>query len=411
MANVGYLRTAALVYVLASSVLGQTVRKKEIQVTAVSGESWLRHLHRSFNETSMGKTGHLGPPESALVSEGSRLPSVASLGRSERTVTLYGSDLYRLNCQGCHGELGLGAPPEINSVINPVRASSASAVAERMKQVGMAMSRAEIDKLAKQSRDALLERLHHGGQDMPAFPHLSEAEIASLMAYLKQLANVPGAEPIEVRTTSLRVGEHIVKSTCHICHDADGPDPTPQQILDGQIPPLSTLSSRVSGAQFVRKVTRGAPVAMGTLRLVCRGRMPLFYYLSEEEAADVYLYLTLVRPAASLPIDQTIAASQSGESPRDADPPPAVSNEPHGARVEPASVQRQSEGEDAQSVALLAVVGVLVSLLLAGGVALTLRECMRLSTERDSRNAAAVRGLPGESGDADAREAGDRLIA
>ena len=34
-------------------------------VTAVAGESWLVHLNRSFSETSMGKTGHLGPPAPA----------------------------------------------------------------------------------------------------------------------------------------------------------------------------------------------------------------------------------------------------------------------------------------------------------------------------------------------------------
>jgi hypothetical protein len=30
---------------------------------------------------------------------------------------------------------------------------------------------------------------------------------------------------------------------------------------------------------------------MGTPPELCRGRMPVFYYLSEQEAADVYLYL------------------------------------------------------------------------------------------------------------------------
>ena len=34
---------------------------RAVPVTPVSGESWLVHLNRSFNETSMGKTGHLGP--------------------------------------------------------------------------------------------------------------------------------------------------------------------------------------------------------------------------------------------------------------------------------------------------------------------------------------------------------------
>ncbi len=406
----GYLTTIALWFVMASNLLGQPVQKSEVQATAVTGESWLSHLHRSFNETSMGKTGRLGPPESGPVSQGASLLSVVSLDSSERMVTLCGSDLYRLNCRGCHGESGLGAPPEINSLINPVRASSPLAVMERMKKVGMAMSRTEVNNLAKQSRDAVLERLHRGGQDMPAFPHLSEAEITSLMAYLMQLADVPGDKQIAVRTAQVRVGEHIVKSTCHVCHGADGPNPTPQQILDGQIPPLSTLTSRVSRDLFVRKVTRGAPVVMGTLRLTYRGRMPIFYYLSEEEAADVYLYLTLFPPGENSAADPVIAASQFAGVPWAADPLQTAANEPHAASIDSVSVRMQSEANDTQSVALLAVVGLLVSLLLAGGVALTVRECMRLSSESASRIAPASK-LPDDGRDAIAREVSDRLIA
>src|SRR5450755_3559234 len=153
---------------------------KDTLVSPVEGESWLNHLNRSLGDTSMGKTWHLGPPPSGTEKELSSGQAILLIGCTTQSTTLRGADLYRLNCRGCHGESGLGAPPEINSVINPVRASSAAAVAERMKKVGMAMSRAEVDKLAKQSRDALLDRLHHGGQDMPAFPHLTEAEIASL---------------------------------------------------------------------------------------------------------------------------------------------------------------------------------------------------------------------------------------
>jgi mono/diheme cytochrome c family protein len=280
---------------------------------------------------------------------------------------------------------------------------------ERMKKVGMAMSRAEVAKLAKQSSDALLERLHHGGQDMPAFPHLSEAEIASLIGYLKHLADVPGAKEIAVRTTPVHVGEHIVKSTCHVCHSADGQNPTPQQILDGQIPPLSTLTSRVSRDFFVRKVTHGAPAVMGTLQLTYRGRMPVFYYLNEEEAADVYLYLTLFQPDKNAPADPAIAASRFEGLPRDAALLPAASNEPLVVTSDLGGTERQSEANDIQSVALLAVVGVLATLLLAAGVAVTLIECKRLSLEGASRNAAA-HDPPGERKDAIAR-VDDRLIA
>src|SRR6267142_1760585 len=93
----------------------------------------------------------------------------SSPGPASQIVTLRGSDLYRLNCRGCHGESGLGAPPEINSVIDPVRASSVGAVKERMKRAGMDISRAEAGKLALEAKTALLQRLHNGGQDMPPF--------------------------------------------------------------------------------------------------------------------------------------------------------------------------------------------------------------------------------------------------
>src|ERR1039457_2245362 len=96
---------------------------QNVPVTAVGGESWLNHLQRPFNETSMGKTGRLGPPPANPGEEIPHWQPVSAVSSVPQTVTLHGSDLYRLNCQGCHGESGQGAPPEINSVINPVRAT------------------------------------------------------------------------------------------------------------------------------------------------------------------------------------------------------------------------------------------------------------------------------------------------
>src|SRR3974390_3129850 len=266
-------------------------------VTAVSGESWLLHLGRSFDNTSMGKTGRLGPGPQA---DGTPVPTpvaaVASLGDEG---ALRGSDLYRLNCRGCHGEAGLGAPPENNSVINPVRATSVPLVLARVKNAGMDMSYGDAAKLAQQSKAAIMDRLHKGGENMPAFSHLSDAEIASLLAYLMQLAEVPGSghdTPV-VRESRVRVGELIVKSTCHTCHSATGPDTSPEELMAGAIPPLGKLTARKNQADFIRKVTSGAPVLMGVPPALCRGRMPVFYYLSEEEAADVYLYLILYPPS------------------------------------------------------------------------------------------------------------------
>jgi mono/diheme cytochrome c family protein len=304
----------SLRYLLVAVFLaGVSLPAQTVPVTGVEGESWLQHIHRTFNQTSMGKTERLGP---AAPMPGEEIPHwqlALSPGFAPQAVTLNGSDLYRLNCRGCHGESGLGAPPEINSLINPVRATSVAAVMERMKKTGMDISRADAAELAKQAKTALLQRLHGGGVNMPAFHQLNEAEIGSLVAYLNQLAGLPGAEKsqVGVRESPVRMGELIVKSTCHICHSAEGPNPDPQQLLEGAIPPLSTLTSRKSWPEFVRKVTSGAPIIMGSPPMSYRGRMPVFDYLSEDEASYVYLYLTLYPPSKGL----TLAASSGGQAP------------------------------------------------------------------------------------------------
>jgi len=144
-------------FAVGSSLLSaQTVGIKDVPVTAVEGESWLKHLHRSFNYTSMGKTWELGPPPVAPGEDTPRWRLDLSSGYATQSVVLHGSDLYRLNCQGCHGSAGNGAPPEINSVINPVRATSVAVVLERTKKTGQEMSRANATELARQAKVLLL---------------------------------------------------------------------------------------------------------------------------------------------------------------------------------------------------------------------------------------------------------------
>jgi mono/diheme cytochrome c family protein len=279
--------------------LAQVPVKPDNQVTAVHGESWIKHLHRKFDTTSMGRTWSLGPPPAAPGQTPAFWQLNLSSSYSTQTVTLHGLDVYRLNCRGCHQETGLGAPPEIHSVIDPVRATSVEAIMARMKKIGMDMTAADAKALAVQGNAALLERLHNGGHDMPPFPQLRPAEIRALIPYLKQLASIAGAEKqqtLAVESGPLRIGEQIVKSTCHICHDAVGPNPTPAQLLDGAIPPLGTLTSRSSLPDFVRKVTVGAPIVMGSPPLSYRGRMSVFYYLTQDEVASVYLYLSMYPP-------------------------------------------------------------------------------------------------------------------
>ena len=270
-------------------------------VTPVEGDSWLVHLHRSFDETSMGKSSGVYGPVAPMPSEWPLpLPALHLSDKfTGQSNTLPGSDLYRFKCQGCHGVSGTGAPPEINSVIDPVRATSARMYIERMKKIGMDVTSKEAAPLAKQANGMLLDRLHKGGTDMPSpNPDLTDAEVRSLFAYLRQLAGIPGAEKQQVQVVEppLRVGEHIVKSTCHICHASVGHNPSPQELSEAQIPPLSSLTSRLSLNQFVTKVTVGTPVLEGSPLMPVRGRMPVFTYLTPDEVADAYLYLLLYPP-------------------------------------------------------------------------------------------------------------------
>jgi mono/diheme cytochrome c family protein len=376
---------------------------KEAGVTAVAGESWLTHLNRPFNETSMGKTWRLGPPApSAEETTPQGQADGPSAAASQQTLTLHGSDLYRMNCQGCHGESGEGTPPEINSVINPVRATSVELVMARMKVAGMEIGRADAVKLAQQSKTALLQRLHNGGENMPPFPHLNEAEVNSLLAYLKQLAAVPGAEreQLAVKESRLRVGEHIVKSTCHTCHAATGPDPSPQQIWNGEIPPLSTLTLRKRRPEFIRKVTRGAPVLMGASPMLYRGRMPVFYYLSEDEAADVYLYLTLYPPSQSAGLGAISAVTQPGSSGGGTPPMSGDASSVPDNKIP--EVQPQSGSTDRQIVLLLTAITSFILLLLAGGLGFTIHEFQRLSAVKPLRSLSVKTKSKGSTKDATA---------
>lgn len=374
--------TRAASQIAANQAPSVRTNAKESLVTPVTGESWLSHLNRSFGDTSMGKTWHLGPPPSALEEELSRGHKELLIGCANQITTLHGADLYRLNCRTCHGETGLGAPPEITSIISPVRATSVRLVLERMKEIGGDMSREQVMQLTQQAQAALVQRLHKGGKSMPPFPYLNEAEVRSIMAYLRQLASIPGAEneQIAVSESPVRVGELIVKSMCHICHSAAGPNPSPKQLLNGAIPPLETLTARKDQSGLVQKVIQGAPVIMGEPPMLSRGRMPVFYYLNPNEAADVYLFLTLY-PSSELSVLDTVAATsrplqapgrrvQIGTAPRTPTRPSSTT----------AELPQPSRRAERPHLSLFAGLGLLAAILVSGGLAFTLWEFKRLSS-------------------------------
>jgi mono/diheme cytochrome c family protein len=349
----------------------------------VYGESWITHLSRPFNDTSMGKTGALGP---GTDDEENKRAAASDLAPPIAETTLSGADLYRINCRGCHGADGLGAPPEINSVINPVRATSAALVVERMKSRGMDISLSSANELAKEAKTALLKRLHEGGENMPSFSYLTEAEIASITAYLSHLAGMPDAaqEHKTVRDSPERVGELVVKSTCHICHSATGPNPNDQQLYEGQIPPLKALPSRVDQATFIRKATHGLPVLMGDPPTLYRGRMPVFYYLTPQEAADAYLYLSYYPPVKQAGSNSVVAAIQQTPAPPGGGGDPSrVNTESQGSNEE----TRPNSGLTTNTLILVAGLFTLVVALSAGGLAFTIREFARMSSTRTQSHA------------------------
>lgn len=356
---------------------------EDVRVTAVSGESWLIHLNRPFNETSMGKTSHLGPASWEL-EEPSSMPEDPAVAAATAMRTLHGRDIFRMNCQGCHGATGEGAPPEINSVIDPVRATSVPLVRARLKALGMTVRPADAVTWTRKADAVLLQRLHNGGEEMPPFHHLREAEVGSLHNYLRQLAGVPGAEgeQIVVTASAVHVGEQIVKATCHTCHSATGANPTPQQLLDGAIPPLSALLVRKSRADFIRKVIHGAPVIMGSEPTLYRGRMPVFDYLTAEEAADAYLYLQLYPPTDAADSNRTVALSQASfAGTTSKHPPPTHSNTPVVLKSEPGKIEPQSADSDTRTVIALTMVVSFVVVLLAFGAGITMHEFRKLSAK------------------------------
>jgi mono/diheme cytochrome c family protein len=358
---------------------GQSPPRNNASIAPVTGESWLHHLHRSFDETRMGKTWRLGSGDISAdqFDQLGLLTRSGSRTHRNQIQAVRGSDLYRMNCQGCHGEFGLGAPPEIGSLIDPVRATSAALIEQRMKKIGMAFSRQQTAEMASQAKSALLQRLHEGGRDMPSFHHLNEAEIKSLVAYLTLLARVPGSQNKQstIQESNVRIGELIVKSTCHICHGATGINPTPADLMEGAVPPLSALPMRVNQVQLVRKVTSGAPIIMGTTSLAYRGRMPVFDYLTEDEAADVYEYITRYPPVESTEIYQTAQGASPEPSVRHgAHEDGAIASQPVPPRVR---ILRERK----RAFVLATAMGSFVVACLVLECWITLREFKRLSIQ------------------------------
>ena len=286
-----------------------------IKVTPVQGPSWLRHLGLRVADTRMGEMGGTGPApatsrrEPALGGEGAfrgTMHRFLSLFNSDRakadeafhaTFELTGADLYRLNCRSCHGPDGQGTPPEISSLIDPVRAMTVAGIQQQMAAAGRTIPDDLAKQLAAQSEKAFRDRLQNGGQKMPPFRHLRGDEINALLGYLDELAGVPAGNRANMRVpqSAARVGEHVVKGTCLICHDATGPGRSGMgMMMSGTIPSLRSLPRDYSLDAVIHQVAYGSSGMMGMMG--GGQRMPAFPYFTPEEIAAAYFYLDRYPP-------------------------------------------------------------------------------------------------------------------
>ena len=257
-------------------------------VTPVEGPSWLTRLRVRFPQTGLGRAG-----------EFARAP-IKPPTRHEpgELVALSGADLYRLNCQSCHEADGTGFPPEVGSIVQAVRDSSVELMHRHDPQRGRATDGHAVHQLPRQADGEIRRRIRQGGDRMPARPHLDDGEIDALMAHLRLLADLPDASRGQIRVAAsvFRLGEHLVKGTCHICHDATGPRVTASELWRGAIPAIDSFVRQASLSELVQKVRAGTQITAGAFPPTGRGRMRVFSYLTPDEVAAAYVYLVVYPP-------------------------------------------------------------------------------------------------------------------
>jgi mono/diheme cytochrome c family protein len=138
---------------------------------------------------------------------------------------------------------------------------------------------------------------------MPPRDYLQDADMQLLFAYLLELAGAPeGGKRQSTHPVSwARRGELVVKGTCHICHDATGPRPSDTAQIRGAVPSLEWVMKTKSIREFVHKARTGEVASLSDPALQHRGRMPVFYYLRDEEVASAYVYLATYPPQPRRP--------------------------------------------------------------------------------------------------------------
>jgi len=262
-------RAAALGVLLVVPAVGLAAATEH--VTPANGPSLVARLKTGVDWTAFGRAGEA---DATAVSHGGSAEATAASRWIVDGFELTGADLYRINCRSCHGPAAQGArsgiPPLVGALEKSLPGEPVAEVRVR-------------------------HRLVEGGRVMPPFSHLQGEEVNLLLGHLRSLAGQTPSPSARIHQSAVRVGEHIVKATCQVCHDAV---PGPQrQPVDASVLTLSQMTERFSVAEFVHKVRVGSP----DLQVSTKGRMPRFDYLSPEELEAVYVYLVGFPPEAEKP--------------------------------------------------------------------------------------------------------------
>jgi len=258
-------------------------------VTPVAGQSWVKHLGLAVEDTAFGRMGGGAPAPPSQRREPDRLTT-----QPQQPFTLAGVDLYRLNCQSCHGPEGTGSPPEINSLIGPVQGTSAAWLAKQFEEKGRSVDETFLKEIAASAEGDLRARLRNGGQKMPPFDHLRADEVDALLGHLEKLAHVRDADAADrlVSEPAARVGEHLAKGTCRICHDATGPGVgrmMGRTMAPLNIPSLASLGVEAPAVEVIAKVRDGSSRFM--MPMTGPSKMPVFPYLTPAEISAALVYL------------------------------------------------------------------------------------------------------------------------
>jgi mono/diheme cytochrome c family protein len=294
------------------------VKAVDYPIPSSQGPSWLKHLGLTVSQTRMGQVGGTDSlPASTHGKQQLIAGTPAPPGNLNSTIQRFlatfhsgskpaseildekflvaGSDLYRWNCQACHGPAGQGATPEINSVLGPVQGTSPALTRKRMEARGLDVDDDMVQQVSELAEGSLRDRLQHGGKSMPSFEYLRADEVEALFGYLEKLSEVPPTkrDGLLVPESAARVGEHIVRGTCHICHNAAGPGSGHVAMMQGTIPSLASIPKEHSLSGVVHQVQYGS---CGMMKITGGDVMPAYPYFTEEEIAAVYLVAYSARP-------------------------------------------------------------------------------------------------------------------